>query len=104
DQTAPAGSAASYDVTLVNNDASTCAASTFALAGSVPSGWTSTFSPASVQVVPAGTVHAMLSLVSPNTASPGTYGLIVSTSDPNVPVHTASATGSYTAVASCTRN
>jgi hypothetical protein len=103
-QSAPAGSAASYDVALVNNDASTCAASTFVLAGSVPSGWTSTFSPASVQVAPGGTVHAMLSLVSPNTASPGTYGLIVTTSDPNVAVHTASATGSYTAVASCTRN
>ncbi len=104
DQTGPAGSAASYDLTLVNNDASTCAATTFALGGNVPAGWTASFSPLSTQVAPGGTAHATLSLVSPDTAPPGTYGVTVTTSDPNVAVHAASTTGSYTVVPSCKRS
>src|SRR5437773_2055932 len=55
DQSGPAGSTARYDLTVVNNDASTCAASTFALGGTVPPGWTAVFSRVTVPLGSRGT-------------------------------------------------
>jgi hypothetical protein len=102
DQSGPAGSALNYDVAVVNNDATTCAASTFALTRSAPSGWTSSISAASVQIAPGTTGHATLTMTSPAGAAAGLYGFNVTVSDSANPLHNALTSGTY-AVATATQ-
>jgi hypothetical protein len=103
-RTGAPGTAASYDVAVVNNDPPACASTPFVLGQAVPAGWTSTLSSGTLQLAPGATGHATLSVTPPLGTSSGTYNLTASVADPNVPVHSGSATGSYTVVASCTRN
>jgi uncharacterized protein YfaS (alpha-2-macroglobulin family) len=48
----PAGSNFNYTVTVTNNDSSSCSAGTFTLSSTLPSGWVTTFNPASLTLNP----------------------------------------------------
>ena len=48
----PAGSNFDYTVTVTNNDSSSCSVGTFSLSSTLPSGWATLFSPASLSIGP----------------------------------------------------
>jgi hypothetical protein len=103
-QSAVAGTALSYELAVVNNDAASCAASTFGLGGTVPSGWSGSIAPAGLTIAAGASGRATLTVASPTSATSAIYEADVSVGDLNVPVHAASATGSYDVLPStCTR-
>lgn len=99
-QTAP-GTPVTYDVALANNDAASCAASTFTLAASLPPGWAGALPASSLQVAPGTTGHTTLTVTPPANIASGVYSLSVGASDPQVAGHTGSASASYSVVLPC---
>ena len=68
-------------VTVKNNNGSTCAASAFNVAATVPSGWSASFSPGtSVSLAPGASASTTLTLAAPSGTS-GTYAFSVSAVD-----------------------
>ena len=65
--TTTAGTSVSYTVTVKNNDSS-CSGSTFSLGAAVPSGWTASFSPASVSLASGASGSVALTITTPSTA------------------------------------
>jgi uncharacterized membrane protein len=101
-----AGTANSYAVSVKNNDSSGCDATSFALARTVPSGWTGTLSASSVSLAPGATGSATLVVTSAATAAAGSYGIGVGSSSPVGSGHTANASATYAVSAPapvCTR-
>ncbi|MFC5568923.1 choice-of-anchor Q domain-containing protein [Lysobacter yangpyeongensis] len=94
-----AGTTNSYAISLKNNDSAECAATSFALARTVPSGWTGTLSATALSLSPGATGSATLAVVSPSTAAAGSYGLGVGTSSSVGSTHTKSASATYTVAA-----
>jgi hypothetical protein len=94
-----AGTANSYAVSVQNNDSSACSNTTFALARSIPSGWTGTLSATSVVLAPGASGSATLAVTSPGTAAAGSYGVGVGTSSTVGSVHTANAASTYAVAA-----
>lgn len=94
-----AGATNSYSVTLKNNDSSGCSNTTFALARSVPSGWTGSLSTTGIALAPGASGTAVLNVTSPATASAGGYGIGVGTSSSVGSTHTANASSTYTVAA-----
>lgn len=68
-----AGGAASYTLTVTNNDTFACSASTFNLSSAQPSGWTGAPGAASLTLGPGQSASTTLSETSPAGATPGTY-------------------------------
>jgi hypothetical protein len=100
-QSANAGSTLNYNVQLTNQDSTACASSTFALNDSIPSGWSGTVSPSSLSLAPGQTGTATLSVTSATSAAANTFSTGVNVTDSGEATHTASASASYTVVASC---
>ncbi len=76
-----AASQMKYTVTVKNNNGSTCAASAFNVAATVPSGWSASFSPGtSVSLAPGASASTTLTLAAPSGTS-GTYAFSVSAVD-----------------------
>ncbi|MFT3927754.1 MAG: NEW3 domain-containing protein [Myxococcales bacterium] len=99
-QTAVAGTDLSYSATITNND-SGCSAGTFALASSVPAGYSAILGGASVSLASGASTQVSLSAKSPITAS-GTASLSVSAS--NAASGSGSGSADYVATpAPCTR-
>lgn len=94
-----AGTTQTYTLSLSNRDSSACAATTFNLARSVPSGWTGTLSATSLALSPGATASTTLSVTSPVTAGAGSYGVGVGVSSSAGSVHTASASTTYSVAA-----
>ncbi|WP_460823375.1 NEW3 domain-containing protein [Lysobacter olei] len=94
-----AGTTNSYSVTLKNNDSSGCSNTTFALARSVPSGWTGTLSTTGVALAPGASGTAVLKVTSPTSAAAGGYGVGVGTSSSVGSTHTANASSTYSVAA-----
>ena len=70
-----------YTVSVRNNNGSTCAASAFNIAATVPSGWSASFSPGtSVSLAPGASASTTLTLAAPSGTS-GTYAFSVSAVD-----------------------
>lgn len=70
-----------YTVSVRNNNGSTCAASAFNIAATVPSGWSASFSPGtSVSLAPGASASTTLTLAAPSGTS-GTYAFSVSVVD-----------------------
>jgi hypothetical protein len=90
-----AGSSKSYTVSLSNEDSSTCAATTFNLARSIPSGWTGTLAASSLSLSPGSTGTTTLNVTSATTATAGSYGIAVGTSSNVGSAHTANAATTY---------
>jgi len=103
-QSATAGNTLNYTVQLSNQDSAACAASTFTLNDTVPSGWTGTVSPASLSLAPGQSGTATLSVTSIFSASANSYNLGVNVTDSNEASHAVSGSVSYTVVATCNRN
>jgi len=74
-QSGTAGSTLNYNLSVTNNDSSACASSTFNLSSSIPTGWTATFTPASLSLAPGASAGTILSVTSATTASPGSYSI-----------------------------
>ncbi|GAB3347523.1 NEW3 domain-containing protein [Lysobacter tyrosinilyticus] len=94
-----AGTSNTYSLTLKNNDSSACTNTSFALARSVPSGWTGTLSASALDLAPGASATATLVVVSSTSAAAGSYGLGVGSSSAAGSVHTQSASATYAVAA-----
>jgi len=90
-----AGTTNSYAVSVKNNDSSGCSTTTFALAGSVPSGWTGALSAPSVALAPGTSGSATLAVTSSADAAAGSNAIGVGTSSTVGSAHTANASSTY---------
>jgi hypothetical protein len=93
------GTTNSYTVSLKNNDSSDCGNTSFALARTVPSGWTGTLSASAISLAPGSSGSATLAVTSPTTAAAGSYGIGAGTSSSVGSTHTANASGTYSVAA-----
>lgn len=94
-QTSSAGGSLKYTVTVNNNDSSACAPSTFSLTGSVPAGFTGSFSSVSLTLSPGSQGTLYYTVSSPSSQPDGSYPFTVSVSDASEALHTVSAGGAY---------
>jgi hypothetical protein len=90
-----AGTMLKYTVGVTNRDSSSCGATTFNLARSVPAGWTGTLAMASMSLSPGTSSSTSLSVTSPSTATAASYGLGVGSSSAVGSIHTTSAPANY---------
>jgi hypothetical protein len=67
------GTQVSFDVLVTNKDSVACAASTFNLTKSAPSGWTSTLSPTTLSLSPGASNTAVLQVTSAAAAANGNF-------------------------------
>jgi hypothetical protein len=102
-QSGAAGTTLAYTVSLTNRDSSACAASSFALARTLPAGWSGSLSAASLTLAPGATGQATLWVTSATSAAASSYAVQVQASDAATAVHAASVTGTYTVASSCSR-
>ena len=96
-----AGSTATYTLSVSNRDGSGCTATAFALARSVPAGWSGVLGATNLTLSPGASASTTLTVVSPNTAGASSYTIGAGTSSAAGAVHTASASAAY-AIASKT--
>lgn len=99
-QAAFGGSSLSYTLTLTNMDRLDCQPATFSLAASVPSGWSGSVSPATLTLAPGATASAVLTALSPVSASAGGYAITANISDAATGEQAASRTVTYTVLPS----
>lgn len=90
-----AGTMVSYTATATNNDSAGCPASTFALASTVPGGWTGAFDVASVSLSPGTSTSATLRVTSATTAAAGTYPVSAGATDTALASHAGVGSASY---------
>ncbi|MEG3789312.1 choice-of-anchor Q domain-containing protein [Lysobacter sp. CCNWLW3] len=90
-----AGTENRYTLNLKNNDSSACASTSFALARSVPSGWTGELSTTAIALSPGASGTATLAVMSKTTATAGNYGIGAGASSANGTIHTANASAIY---------
>src|SRR5262249_44071206 len=98
-----AGTAVAFTVTVTNNDSSACSASTFDLTNSVSSGWTASYSSASLTLSPGAAGSSTLTVTSPAGAANGSYRVIATAKNRGAPSHAASGTATYVLSTPCTR-
>jgi hypothetical protein len=91
-----AGSSISYTVAVTNKDSSACAATSFALARTVPAGWSGALGTATLSLSPGASGTTTLTVVSASGAAAGGYAIAAATSSSAGSVHTANATTTYT--------
>lgn len=92
------GTPVSYTVSVTNTDNSSCAASSFNLAASVPSGWSAGFDSASVNLQPGQTGSVQLTVTSPLSSTDGFYNAALVAA--NALVSTSKSSGNVTYVVS----
>ena len=91
------GTSTGYTLSLTNNDTAGCTASTFNLASVLPTGWATSFSPATLTVSPGQTLTATMTKSVPAGFAPGTYPVDANASDVNHAAVTATANITVTA-------
>jgi hypothetical protein len=91
-----AGATANYTVSVRNNDSSICNTSSFNLAASLPSGWSSSFGSSMLAMAPGASGSTTLQVTSPSTATAALYNFGVSATNATDSSFLGSATGSYT--------
>lgn len=94
-----AGTENKYTLSLKNNDSSACANTSFAIARSVPSGWTGELSTTAIALSPGASGTATLAVMSNTKAAVGSYGIGVGTSSANGATHTGNASVTYNVAA-----
>jgi hypothetical protein len=97
-----AGSSVTYTVAVTNQDSSACAATSFALARTIPAGWSGTLGAASLSLSPGASGSTTLTVASASTAAAGGYAIAAATSSSAGSVHTANATTTYTVASTST--
>ena len=70
-----AGSSYTYTVSVTNKDSSGCASSSFSLAASKPSGWSTSLGSVSLSLAPGASGSTTLKVTSPSTATDGFYSV-----------------------------
>src|SRR6266851_4483586 len=90
-----AGSSATFTVTVKDNDASTCAASTFNLGDSLPSGWSGVGSTSALTLSPGTSGSATLTVTSPAGTADGFYNFSVSATNATTPTYSGSASPTF---------
>jgi len=70
-----AGMTASYTVTVTNNDNGGCAATSFNLQATVPSGWNAVFNSPTMSISPGSSATTTLQITSPASANDGFYNV-----------------------------
>jgi|GEM_PF-1238817 len=75
------GQTASYSVTVTNNDSTACAASTFGISSSEPSGWSTSFSSSAPTLNPGQSVSLTMGKGSPSGTPAGTYAVNLTASN-----------------------
>jgi hypothetical protein len=73
------GTGVNYTISVLNNDSSGCAATTFNMNGTVQAGWSALFSPASLVLNPAQSGTAAMTVNVPALFTPGTYAVRATT-------------------------
>jgi hypothetical protein len=91
-----AGSTVNYTVNVRNNDSAACANTSFALARTVPTGWTGTMSASSLALAPGASGSATLQVTSLASAAAGGYGIGTGVSSAAGSEHTSSTSATYT--------
>ncbi|MDG0816504.1 NEW3 domain-containing protein [Bdellovibrio svalbardensis] len=89
------GTLVAYTVSVKNNDSTGCAASILNLEGSVPSGWISNLSSASLNLSPGTTASSILSVTSSSTAAAGLYNVSAKAVNSGANLYSAMASASY---------
>jgi hypothetical protein len=89
------GTTVSFTVTLANNDSAGCGTSTFSLAASLPSGWSSSFSNSNLSLVPGTSGQAILQVTSPAGTADGFYDFSISGANTSAASFTTAATATY---------
>jgi uncharacterized protein YfaS (alpha-2-macroglobulin family) len=90
-----AGTAVTYTVAVTNLDDAICASSTFVLAASAPSGWTSVLNASSLSLAPGATGSTTLRVTSATSAAAATYQVSVAASDSSAAGHAATGSAGY---------
>ena len=89
------GTTATWTLSVSNRDSSGCAATTFNLARSVPTGWTGTLGASALSLSPGASGSTTLAVTSPTTATAGSYGIGAGSSSSADRVHTVGASAAY---------
>jgi hypothetical protein len=93
-QSVASGGSIVYTVNVTNDDSSSCASSTFALAPTLPSGWTQTLSPQTLALLPGATGQSRFTVQIPQSTAVNTYSVTVGVNDAAVPQHSQNASAS----------
>lgn len=94
-QSGAAGSTLKYQATLKNNHGEGCAASTFQLAQTLPTGFSGTLTPSSVSLSPGASTVIAWPVTSSSNQPGATYSLKLTATDTAAPTYTASGQASY---------
>jgi M6 family metalloprotease-like protein len=97
-QSGAPGQGLSYVASVSSRDGSSCPATTFAVAGGVPAGWTGTLSSSSVTLTPGQSAQVGLGVASSASAAAGVYGVAVSAANGSDSSLVASGSGTYQVV------
>jgi len=95
----PAGTSVDYTITLGNNDSSACAATSFGLAASVPSGWSGALAATTLNLAPGATGSTTLRVTSASNAPAAGYNIGAGASSSVGAIHTVNVSAVYTVAA-----
>jgi len=96
------GTTASFTLTLIDKDSSSCGSSSFNVRASVPSGWSSSLGSSMLTLSPGGSGATTLHVTSPIGTANGFYSVGVTASDASATQYTASASATYVVSTSTT--
>jgi uncharacterized protein YfaS (alpha-2-macroglobulin family) len=84
-----------FTISVKDNDSSACSASTFSLAGSVPSGWSGVLASSALSLSPGGSASTTLNVTSPTGTPNGFYNVSARADNSSAASYQASASGTY---------
>jgi len=90
-----AGTPVNFTVAVKNNDSSSCAASTFNLSESLPSGWNGAWNTSALSLSPGTSASATLAVTSPSGTADGFYNVGVSATNAAAPSYSGSVSATY---------
>jgi len=90
-----AGKALSYSVSITNQDSTSCASSSFSLAGSLPAGFTQTPASTSVSLAPGASSSVTVQVTSSTTTTSGTYSFTELVTNTAATTYKASVLGAF---------
>lgn len=90
-----AGTPVSFSVTVTNNDSADCGNATFDLAGTVPAGWTSSFTSSSLTLAPGAKAVTAITATSALNAADGFYDVLTTATNRTNPSFANSGKATY---------
>ena len=94
-----AGSTVNYTLSLSNKDSSTCVATSFNVARTVPSGWSGVLATSTLTLSPGASTTTTLAVTSAGTAPAGSYNIAAGVSSAASGTHTVGAAATYAVAA-----